>query len=114
MTPGLSSLRRDRRQKMAGTEQRMCSRVPLARSQIINMTTMLDIDERRPGAKLLMAPAARIKGLLAEHASEAEGLLSVTMLCCGESAHAEASRFTEFLGEKLGPEIDFQVRHWTF
>jgi hypothetical protein len=62
--------------------------------------------------KLLPPSADHIKALLAEHISEAELLLSVTILYSDENAHAEAMRFNKFLTQMLGPDLGFQTSQW--
>jgi hypothetical protein len=63
------------------------------------------------GPKLLAAP--HDPALLSEHLS-AEGLVWVTALFDGDAAHDEIQRFTDFLGEQLGADIEVRVRHWTY
>jgi hypothetical protein len=63
--------------------------------------------------KLLPAPAS-VKALLAEQAAETQGVFSVLALYGGESAHAEAIRFAEFLAHNLAPDVDVQTSEWSF
>lgn len=76
-------------------------------------TTLLPVGQDA-AVKLLSPPALHVKALLPEYVSEAQALLSVTILCSGDGAGAEAAHFTKFLAQKLGPDVDFQANYWTF
>jgi hypothetical protein len=67
--------------------------------------------ETSEAMKLLAPPQAC--ALLAERVST-QGLVSVTALFDGDAAHNEIQRFTDFLGEQLGADIEVRVRHWTY
>jgi len=52
--------------------------------------------------------------LLRPERTEAQLGVSVTTLFATDAAHEEAQRFTQFLSEKLGADLELQVRHWSY
>jgi hypothetical protein len=60
-----------------------------------------------------VVPPMQTRALLPERAM-AQFAVSITTLFGSDDAHDEAQRFTEFLSDKLGADVEVRVRHWSY